>query len=76
MQNYLNTTADIFLYTTGAFTKHQKSGGHLHAAEAYSAWLKQVPIDQQINEQAKMQESASRQIEKVTNPFLAFYHLG
>ena len=43
---------------TEAFTKHQQSDGHLHAAEAYSAWLRQVPIDQQLNEQAKMQESA------------------
>jgi hypothetical protein len=39
---------------TEAFTKHQKSDGHLHAAEAYSTWLKQVPIDQQMNEQTKM----------------------
>jgi hypothetical protein len=50
------------LKKTAAFTKHQQSDGHLHAAEAYSAWLKQVPIDQQMNEQAKMQESA-RQLE-------------
>jgi hypothetical protein len=48
------------LKKTAAFTKHQQSDGPLHAAEAYSAWLKQVPIDQQLNEQVIMQESARK----------------
>ena len=47
---------------TEAFTKHQRSDGHRHAVEAHSTWLKQIPIDQRINEEAKIQESA-RQIE-------------
>jgi hypothetical protein len=47
---------------TEALTKHQQSDGHRVAAEGYSSWLKQKPIDQQLNEQVKMLESA-RQVE-------------
>lgn len=49
---------------TESLTKHQQSDGHRLAAEGYSTWLKQRPIDQQLNEEVEMQASA-RQIEVI-----------
>ena len=39
------------------FTTHQNSDGHRLASEGYSIWLKQKPIDQQLNEHAKIRAS-------------------